>query len=99
MNKTQAMRASRLYVSVYRWGRNWTMSCPWDMSRPMGHYTVHQYATYAQARRVSACARAEVVLSMMGRLSEEARAEIHWHSSDPYKDHSFRALVKAGLSV
>ena len=99
MNKTQAMRESRHYVSVYRWGRNWTVSCPWDMSRPTGHYTVHQYATYQQARRAAACVRAEVVLSMMGRLSEEARAEIHWHSSDPYKDHSFRALVKAGLSV
>lgn len=99
MNKKGAMQASRYCVHVYRWGRNWTMSCPWDMSSPMGHYTVHQYATYAQARRVAACARAEVVLSMMGRLSEEARAEIHWHSSDPHKDHSFRALVKAGLSV
>lgn len=57
------------------------------------------YPTEAQARRAAACARAEVVLSMMGRLSEEARAAIHWHSSEPYKAHSFRALVKAGLSV
>lgn len=99
MNKTQAMRESRLCVSVYRWGRNWTASYPWDMSRPTGRYTVHQYSTYVQARRAAACARAEVVLSMMGRLSEEARAEIHWQSSEPYKAHSFRALVKAGLSV
>ena len=99
MNKTQAMRESRHYVGVYRWGRNWTMSCPWDLSRPLGPRITHQYATHAQARRAAACARAEVVLSMMGRLSEEARAEIHWHSSEPYKAHSFRALVKAGLSV
>lgn len=99
MNKTQAMRESRHYVSVYRWGSGWTVSCPWDMSRPMGPRTMHQYATYQQARRVAACARAEVVLSMMGRLSEEARAAIHWQSSEPYKAHSFRALVKAGLSV
>lgn len=99
MNKTRAMRESRLYVSVYRWGRNWSMSCPWDLSRPTGPCTVHQYATYAKARRVAACARAEVALSMMGRLSEDAKAEIHWHSSDPYSDHSFRALVKAGLNV
>lgn len=99
MNKTRAINESRRCVSVYRWGRNWSMSCPWDLSRPLGPCTAHQYATYIQARRAAACARAEVALSMMGRLSEEARAEVHWHSSDPYKDHSFRALVRAGLNV
>lgn len=99
MNKTHAIKESRRSVSVYRWGRNWSMSCPWDVSRPLGPCTVHQYATYAQARRAAACARAEVVLSMMGRLSDDVRAETQWHASDPYSDHSFRALVKAGLSV
>ena len=99
MNKTQAMRESRLYVSVYRWGSGWAITCPWRVDNPKGPSTSHQYATYAQARRVAACARAEVVLSMMGRLSDDAKAEIHWQSSDPYSDHSFRALVKAGLNV
>lgn len=99
MNKTRAIEESRFYVSVYRWGNGWAITCPWRVDEPKGPSTSHQYATYAQARRAAACARAEVVLSMMGRLSEEARAEIHWHSSEPYKAHSFRALVKAGLSV
>lgn len=96
-NKRQALSAARLHVSIYRWGRDWAVSRPWDVRKWGGACTVVQHPTYARARASAAAAVAEVAAAMLGRYGDEARYAIWDQSTDPYADRSARALLDAGL--
>lgn len=98
LSLTAALRESARCVSIIRSGSGWTLIGPWDVRRPRGASTESR-CSYSYSRALVAAAewRAEVVLSLMGRLTVEARFEVECAANDPYAEHTTRALVRAGL--
>ena len=97
LSLTAALRESARCVTILRSGFGWTLVGPWDIRRPHGACTESRCYSYSHALLVAATWRAEVVLSLMGRLTAEARFEIECATNDPYAEHTTRALVRAGL--
>ena len=100
LSLTAALRESARCVSILRSGLGWTIIGPWDIRRPHGPCTESQRSfSYSRARTAAAAWRAEVVLSLMGRLNDDARAAIHLAADDPWADRTVRALVADGLKA
>lgn len=100
LSLTAAIRESARCVSILRSGFGWTITGPWDIRKPHGPCTESQRSfSYSRARTAAAAWRAEVVLSLMGRLTDDARAAVHLAVDDPWADRTVRALVASGLKA
>ena len=100
LSLTAAIRESARCVSILRSGFGWTITGPWDIRKPHGACTESQRSfSYSRARTAAAAWRAEVALSLMGRLNDDARAAIELAAHDPWADRTTRALVRAGLKA
>lgn len=97
LTKTAAIREARSCVHIMRAGRtSFEIVGPYIMNRLSGPSTSMSADSWVKARRVRAVWAAEIALSLMGKLTDQARIAIDRASDE---DCSIPALVAAGLAV
>lgn len=97
LTKTAAMWASRHSVSIHHVSRRagWTIIAPWHWDRLDGPSNeINGYRDHRHAQREAAHIRACIVLTLMGRLTDDAYIAICCAYCDVA---NVRALVSIGL--
>lgn len=97
MSKTAAIREASAYVAIVGSGTSWEVYGPYRLSDLTGPTTSVGWDSYQKARLCRTKWRAEIALSLMGRLDDETRFGAEAEASDPYGDHTVRGMVDGAI--
>ena len=99
MNRSEALRAARARVYVYRRRHGeYVRVSPWDYRRPDGPLTEHAYTDHVRARRAAAACVATIALHLLGAHTERAAWLVFEHSRDPWGTHDAAGLLRLALA-
>ena len=98
LSKTAAIRESANAISIIGRGTSWQVFGPYSFDNLSGPSTTINADSYTKARRIATQWRAEVVLELMGLLSDDVMYAVESHDYH-YGGRTLADFVNAGLKA